>query len=278
MVIIVPIRSIMAKQTRKNRAPRSRTTRKARAPRGKKATVALVKNVLNRSLETKYVAEQPGNFVSGYTVPGNITPVGDYHFMLPQVLQQTTQATSNTREGDVIEPIRARISGHVFFAPQFENPGNLVVFVKLFFVTAKQVKHLPNAPTDLPSGLLEAGLPDPVPWQSTVGSLQQYYPVCKNNYTVLKTKVIKLSKNAGPAVGSATSGDSTNIGMDRVPFSYSWTPPKLKYAKDADTYPQNHAPIMFAVAYCPGFDYEANLFLHNSVRMNWQIDMSYKDA
>ena len=243
-----------------------------------KRTTELIKRVLNRNIETKYVAEQPGNYVNGNTIDGDITPIANYHAMLPQVTQQTTQATSNTREGDSISPIRATVSGHVFFAPAFENPGNLVVYVKLFFVTAKQVRFLPNAVTDLPTGLLEAGLPDPVPWQSAQGSLQQYFPVCRDNYTVLKTKVIKLSKNDGFPIGAGAGGQTTNIGMDRVPFSFSWRPPKLKYGKDADVYPQNHAPVMFAVAYCPGKDYNADLFLHNSVRWNWQMSMSYKDA
>jgi len=268
----------MVKQTRRNRAPRKNTTRKARAPRGKKATVALVKKVLNRSLETKYVAEQAANFLNGYIISGSITPSTDYHFMLPEVFQQTTSATSNTREGDVIEPIRARISGHIFFSPNFEVTSNLVVFVKLFFVTAKAIKHLPNAPTDLPEGLLEDGGVDPVKWDTADGSVQSFYPVCKENYTVLKTKTFKLSKNGGIPVGTSTAGESTNIGMDRLPFSYSWTPPKLKYALDADKYPSNHAPIMFAVAYCPGYDFDANSSLTNSVRMSWTLDMSYKDA
>ena len=263
-----------ARSTKKAGTRKSGGTRKAKVS----ATTALVKRVLNRTLETKYVAEQPGNYVNGNTINGSINPVGDYHFMLPAVTQQTTQAISNVREGDMIEPVRATVSGHVFFAPAFENPGNLVVYVKLFFVTAKQVKYLPNAPTDLPGGLLEQGLPDPVPWLSNQGSLQQYYPVCKNNYTVLKTKILKLSKNDGFPIGAGAGGQDTNIGMDRVPFSFSWRPPKLKYAKDADVYPQNHAPIMFAVAYCPGKDYSADLFLHDCVRWNWQMSMSFKDA
>jgi len=261
----------MVKGTRKARAPRA-TTRKNRAPRGKKATVALVKKVLNRSLETKYVAEQ--NYLSGFNIPGDIIPNTDYHIMIPKVLLQTGAATSNTREGDMIEPIRARISGHIWYSNDI-TVGS-VVYVKLYFVSPKSVKCTAQNST-LPNGLLEDGGVDPVRWVNTAQDLQTFYPVCKENYTVLKTKVFKFSRNGGTPVGNA-AGTNTNIGHDRQAFQYSWTPPKLKYALDADVYPQNHNPIMFVVAYSPGFNYATDASLTNTVRMNWNIEMTYKDA
>ena len=265
----------MVKGTRRNRAPATtRKDRKTRAPRGKKATVALVKKVLNRQLETKYVATQVN--LAGMAIPGHINPPNDFHYMLPIVAQQTVAATSNTREGDMIEPIRANISGHIWYDNLDTTVGN-IVYVKLFFVTAKSVKYLPNASTDLPAGLLEGGLPDPVQWTAAAQDLQAFFPVCKENYTVLKTKTFKLAKNGGLPIGN-NEGDSTNIGQDRYSFSYSWTPPKLKYANDADTYPQNHAPVFFAVAYSPGYNYDTDASLVNQVKMNWQVNMSYKDA
>lgn len=270
--IITPIGSIMVKGTRKNRAPRN-ATRKQRKPRGKKATVALVKQVLNRSLETKYVAQQVQ--LAGFAIPGKIDPPADYHFMLPEVTQQTGVASSNTREGDQIEPIKARISGHIWY-DNVDNPVGNVVFVKLFFVTAKAIKDSADL-TSLPDGLLESGTADPAQWTAARGDLQAFFPLCKENYTVLKTKTFKLAKNGGLPIGNNT-GHTTNIGHDRYAFSYSWTPPKLKYATDASTYPQNHAPIMFCVAYSPGYNYATDASLANTVKMNWNIDMFYKDA
>jgi len=274
------VRVIKLKPTAANRAFIADQRARKRGRRGPrtKSTVALIKKVLNRSLETKYASVANAQAVNGYTVSGSIIPANDFHVMLPTVPQQTTTATSNTREGDCIEPIKARITGHVFFAPQFEQDSNLVVFVKLYFVQAKAVKDLTACSTSLPLGLLETGAADPQFWGSPQGSVQAFYPVCKDNYTVMSTKTVKLSKNQGVPVGTQATANATNLGMDRIPFSYTWTPPKLKYGVDADVYPQNHAPVMFAVAYCPGFDFDANQSLHNSVRMNWNVDMWYKDA
>lgn len=258
------------------RVAASKSTRRARGRKvgGRKSLPGLIKRVLNNQLETKYVAEQVQ--LAGYPIPGHINPPVDYHYMLPQVLQQTTAATSNTREGDVIEPTRARISGHIWYDNLDTDVGN-VVFVKLFFVQAKQVKYLPNASTDMPTGLLEDGGPDPVQWTAARQDLQAFYPLCKENYTLLKTKTFKLVKNGGIPIGNQVNA-STNIGRDRYTFSYSWKPPKLKYAVDNQTYPQNHAPIMFAVAYSPGYNYDTDASLTNQVKMNWNIEMSYKDA
>ena len=272
LTIISPVGSIMVKGTRRNRAPQ-RQTRKTRKPRGKKATVALVKQVLNRSLETKYVATQVQ--LAGFAIPGDITPSADYHFMLPAVSQQTTVATSNTREGDTIEPIRAKISGHIWYN-NVDNPVGNIVFVKLFFCTNKSIKDSADL-TSLPDGLLEDGSADPVRWVAAKQDLQAFYPVCKENYTVLKTKTFKFVKNGGLPVGNQPT-HTTNIGQDRYAFSYSWTPPKLKYALDASTYPSNHAPFMFCVAYSPGYNYATDASLTGTVIMNWNLEMSYKDA
>ena len=230
--------------------------------------------MINNQLETKYVAQQVN--LAGYTIPGHITPQNDFHYMLPPVVQATNVQSNNTREGDIIEPVRAKISGHLWYDNLDTVVGN-IVFVKLFMVTAKAVKYLPNAVTDLPAGLLEAGLPDPVSWTAAAQDLQAFFPVCKENYTVLKTKTFKFVKNGGLPIGN-NEGDVANIGKDRYSFSFSWTPPKLKYALDADTYPQNHAPVFFAVAYSPGYNYDTDASLVGQIKMNWAMEMSYKDA
>jgi len=247
---------------------------KRRPRRPRKSQVSLIKKVLRNQIETKYVASQSS--VAGVYVKGSINPPADFLSIFPPVLQQTSVGSNNVREGDVIQPMRAKLSGHVYFAQAFEQLGNVVAFVKIFLVQAKRVKYLPLA--NYPVGLLETGASDPQPWSSSSGSQQSYFPLSKENYTVMGTRTVKLSKNVGLPVGSSSTGDQPNIGMDRVPFSFSWKPPTLKYADDADQFPQNHAPIMFAVAYCPGFDFDANQTLQNSVKINWTCDMYFKDA
>ena len=249
-------------------------TKKPRSKPAKAALNVAIKKVLNRQLETKYVAEQVQ--LSGYAIPADITPATDYHLMLPQVVIQTATATNNTREGDYISPIRARIAGHIWLdqAPAVAK----VIYVKLYMVQPKGNKD-PALNANLPVGLLDAGAADPVQWVATKQDLQAFYPVNKENYTVMKCFTFKLTNNGGSPIGQAV-GAFTNVGggNDRHTFSYSWKPPKLKYANDADNYPTNHNPIFFAVIYSPGFNCATDASLTSAVKMNWNIDMSYKDA
>lgn len=246
--------------------------KKRRSPN--RATVSLIKKVLNRQLETKYVAEQSN--LAGYTVSGSIVPNTDAHSCLPPVAQQGAVGSSNVREGDKIEPTRATISGHLWYDNLDTVVGN-IVYVKLFFCTVKAQKSFPNVLTDAPNGMFEDGSADPVNWVAAKQDLQAFYPMCKENYTVIKTMTFKFAKNGGLPVGNQP-GHDTNIGKDRYSFRYSWKPPTLKYAEDADTYPQNHAPIMYAVAYSPGYNYTTDASLVGQVKMNWQTSMTFKDA
>jgi len=268
-------------QTRKNRAPKrsakATTRRKARVP-AKKATTALIRQVLNRTLATKYAAAQ----AAPRPMIGKIDPGVDYHFMLPAIPIQTTIASSNLREGDSIKPIRASVQGHIWY-DNIDVSSSNVIFVKMFFLLPKALKNYNDFPATLPTGFLEAGTAEPAQWTSPGpgaggnAALQAYYPLCKENYTLMKTKTFKFTKNGGLTLGGAP-GQDTNIGMDRVPFSFSWKPPTLKYASQGDLYPTNYAPVMFAVAYSPGYDYDGDLNLAGQLSWNWQISMSYKDA
>lgn len=238
-----------------------------------KPLVATIKRVLNRQLETKYVATQVQ--LAGFTIPGQITPTADYHLMLPDVAQQTTPATSNTREGDKIEPTKAKISGHIWYDNLDTIVGN-IVFVKLFFVTPKNIKSA-NQVAGISDGLLESGTADPSSWTAARQDLQAFFPVCKENYTLLKTKTFKFVKNGGLPIGNQPDSGA-NIGRDRYAFSYSWKPPTLKYDTDASLQPTNHLPLMFCVAYSPGYNYTTDASLVGQVKMNWNIEMFYKDA
>jgi len=250
-----------------------RSPRKAR----KNMSVKLIKKVLNSQLESKYVAYQSPQF----KIVGNIVPTSAYYAITPPVSLQTTVASNNVREGNVIRPMSARIDVDIWFG-NTDDSLTRVVFVKAFFVTAKSVKALPTTvvPNTLPLGLLENGSADPVQWVSSAQQLQNYYPVCKDNYTVLKTQVVKLCENQGNPVGGATAGDAPfpDGRSDRKHISYTWKPPALKYDLDADTFAGNHAPMMFIVAYSPGFDFDATPALAGSVQCQYQTKMTFKDA
>jgi hypothetical protein len=151
-------------------------------------------------------------------------------------------------------------------------------------VVAKSLKTYGNPVSlgTLPVGLLEDGSQDPVPWSSADQGLPAHYPICKENYTVLKSKTIKLMKNPGNPIGSLpTDAGQTNVnldkGCDRMPWSFSYLPPTLKYANDADNYPTNFAPFLAFVTYLAGEDTGVNVNLVNSVEYNFNSEMYYKD-
>jgi len=262
--------------TRKNRkaSTRSNKTGKRRVP-AKKATTALIKTVLSRQLETKYVAEQLHGSDGGLSIPGNIVPTTNSHSLLPQVVLQGGAAVSNAREGDAIQPIRAHFNLNMWF--NNDDANCKIIFVKIFLLHIKSTKYFPLVITDAPDGMFENGTADPVNWVNTSQALQAYYPVCKDNYTVMKTKTFKFMKNYQVPLGGNGAPNLTTL-TDRHSFSYSWKPPTLKYAKDLDTYPQNHAPVFYAVAYSPGFNVDGSDALSSAIKMEWQVSMSYKDA
>lgn len=231
-----------------------------------------IKKVVRGNLETKYVAEQ--NQLSGYLIPSVITPNVDYLTMLPKLPIQVGVASNNQREGDTVMPTSARISGHVWLS---QSPSVAkVVYVKIYMLQPKTIKdQVLNA--GLPNGLLMDGSDDPVSWAASAQDLQAFYPVCKENYTVMKIFNFKLTNNGGAPIGQA-AGSFTNIGSDRYSFTHSWKPPTLKYALDADVYPTNHNPVFFPVIYSPGFNCGTDASLLNSVNMNWNLELYYKDA
>ena len=246
--------------------------------RRSKSTVALIKKVLGRQIETKYVASS-----GTYAPKGSIVPNAMNILMLPPVYQQTTVGSTNVREGDYITPTRFNMSGFVrynnAFGPNF--PANSV-YVKLFFVTPKDIKDSFLAPNLLPE-FLENGSADPVNWTSGVySSLNSFLPVCKQLYTVLKTKTIKLVKNQGvpinnPASPSTTDTPNVALNGDCIPWSVSLKVPKLKYVLDASFQPTNYCPLMFAVAYIPGVDFDFQ-GLAGSLAVDYQSQMWFKDA
>jgi len=255
--------------------PVTRNPRTRARPMARKASVKLIKQVLNRQLESKYVAFQSEEF----KIVGNINPTTAYLAITPPVSLQTGAASNNVREGNIIRPVSARVDVDLWFGNTNDSLTR-IVFVKAFFVTSKSVKALPTAvvPNTLPAGLLENGSADPVQWVSSAGALQNYYPVCKDNYTILKTQVIKLVQNSGNPVGGLNGNPYPDSRSDRKSISYSWKPPALKYDLDTDTFAGNHAPMMFLVAYSPGFDFDAQTELSGSVQCQYQTKMTFKDA
>lgn len=250
-----------------------------RKPRAAKITsVQLIKRVIRGQLETKYVTNLRDQGLPQYvTLTGHITPSTDAIQMLSPVPIQTGTASSNVRMGDTIQPVRATTSGFVYFN-NIANDVGKVVYVKLLMCLPKEIKDYALL-NDLQANLLENGSADPVPWTAAGQEAQAYLPVSKSLYTVMKTKTIKLTKVQGNPIGSSGT-DPCNLGgnNDRVAFSYSWKPPTLKYSLDSVNFPGNYAPVLFAVCYSPGFNYETDASLVGSVDLSVMNQLWFKDA
>lgn len=258
-------------QIRRNRA-RARANRAGSTGSFAKKVTA----VLNRKLETKYVSQNVHS--GGAVVPGSFSPSTDYIPIVPDVVFQTGSAVSNQREGDSIQPLRASVRGHIWFNPaSTPQSGSRVLFVKMFILQSKTVKSATLA-GNLDNGWLENGTANPVSWVSSSLDFQAFYPVSKQNYTVLKTQTFKFVKNVGNVIADSTAGNSPNIDCDRKQFSYSWRPPTLKYANDLQNQPTNHFPFMVLVAYAPGLDVESVEELNESLLYDYHREMYYKDA
>lgn len=241
-----------------------------------KATTKLIKRVLNRELETKYVAQQIG--FGGIPVKGDCSPNIDYIPIVPDVPFQTGAAVSNQREGDAIKPIRATVRGHIWFNPLEVQAASKIIFVKMFILQSKTIKSATQAGS-LNTAWLENGSPNPVSWVSGALDFQAFFPVSKENYTVLKTQTFRFVKNVGNCIADTTAGNSPNTELqDRRTFSYSWKPPTLKYANDAQNQPSNHFPFMVLVAYSPGLDVNTTLELNQALLYDYNREMYYKDA
>jgi len=241
-----------------------------------KATTKLIKRVLNRELETKYVAQNIG--FGGLPVKGFCSPNLDYIPIVPDVNFQTGPAVSNQREGDSIKPIRATVRGHIWFNPLEEQAASKILFVKMFILQSKTIKSATQAGS-LNTAWLEDGTANPVSWVSSSLDFQAFYPVSKDNYTVLKTQTFRFVKNVGNCIADTTAGNSPNTELqDRKSFSYSWKPPTLKYANDAQNQPTNHFPFMVLVAYSPGQDVEGVGELKQALMYDYHREMYYKDA
>lgn len=241
-----------------------------------KQTTNIVKKVLNRQLETKYVAENiaPG----GSAVKGFCAPNVDALTIVPNVPFQTGAAQSNQREGDVIKPLRATIRGHLWWNPGPETQNTTkIIFVKMFILQSKTIKAS-YAQSALDGGWLEDGTANPVQWLSPTLDFNAFYPVAKQNYNVLKTRTFKLVKNVGNCIGDVNVGNAPNIDVDRKTFSYTWRPPTLKYGDETKQQPNNHYPFMVLVAYAPGLDVETTPELKQSVLYDYHREMYYKDA
>lgn len=229
-------------------APRSAKA----APRTKKATVALIKSVVAREEETKFVSQTQQFRVthnSGIT-NGDIIPA------LPKLIQDEGEGAAWQRMGMKVSPRSTYVDCYVSLS-DVERSGAIEVF--WFLLSHKTQKNIPQL--NLAGGVDMTEFLRTGQASRTVGFLGTTdtctLPVNNAMFTVLKKGTFKLGKNTGQVQDSITAGNQPLYAA----ISKRWrikvsAPKKLTYGQDAapprcqdDRIPEWFCPI-FSVWLC----------------------------
>lgn len=261
---------------RYNRRPRRARRygkRKTNALRGftKQQTISL-KRAIGRSEETKYQATVL--CANQGLDPAIHTPGTDCLPLVPKILAGTGE---NQRVGRRVTPVRCKVDVNVSFTqsnlglqpagpPAYQSYAQHI-YVVMFIVRSKSYKNyyqwslsqnwqnlLDNGDgTSVPFGYeITPSVGSPF-WTADTRSLQK--PIETSEYTLIRKKVVKLTKNVG-MIDSGITGQSQMPNLPSVSYrgSFSYKLPALEW-DDTQTafgsYPTN-ANVMLMVGWCYG--------------------------
>ena len=214
----------------------------------KKATVALIKAVVAREEETKFVSQTRQFRVthnSGITNGGDIIPA------LPKLIQDEGEGASWQRMGMKVSPRTTYVDCYVSLS-DVERSCALEVF--WFLLTHKSQKSIPQlnlaGGVDMTEFLKTGEASRTVAFNGTTDTCT--LPVNNAMFTVLKKGTFKLGKNTGQVQDSITVGNQPLYGA----ISHRWripikAPKTLTYNQDAgpvgsrtQEYPLGFAPFL----------------------------------
>lgn len=233
----------------KGKAAFKKATKKSRLSKpAKQATVALVKSVLSRELETKFRSQAPVN-ISAFN--SEITNA-DMISLVPRIVQTQPNDPGNSyeRNGQKITPRKLNCKAYVSLTPNLTRSTNIVVC--WWVLTHKSLKHFPDLAgnTDISTKLFKTGDLNET-WGFSGNVLDSTFPVNTQEYTVLKKGKFLLGKNTGVIQDSTTSGNQPVYGnqIGRMLDFDIKCPKKFLYDPDSNTprtvyYPNNFAPFI----------------------------------
>lgn len=241
--------------------------RKSKALRGfTKLQSATIRRAIGQSEETKYNATvlQLNRFID----PAIHSPGID---MLPLVPKIATGTQENQRIGRKITPVRCRVNVNVAFAqsnPGSQNPDPTMsragqIHVVMYVLRSKSYKNYyqwsqsPNWSYLLDNG---DGTSVPCGYQAGVSpfwTLDNSYlskPIESSEYTLIKKRVIKLTKNVGMTdTGVAGNSQVPNLPSTSYSGSFTYKLPTLQYDDTNNVlfqgYPTN-SNVIIAFGWC----------------------------
>lgn len=217
------------------------------------ATVGMVKKILHRNAENKFI---------GYTTSlahNNLITTGDAHGLLMPLVNGTTD---NTRIGNRIFPRGLLVTMTIYINPGATTPAHTVILPRILVLKSKAINYQPNLTGVNFQKLLDFGNGE----HSFDGYLADYRcPINTDNFTVIKDIKTSLSL-----------GTYEQNGQQCKTFKF-WVPvPKVLEYNDGDQFPQNYAPfICFGYAIGDG-TVPTDAYL--GVTYDWTSTLYYEDA
>jgi len=241
----------------------------------KKATVRLVKQVMNRELETKYVTDLRT------CIPFN-SIIGNYNTeaypALPGVGLQNTVNQTYTRVGNEITPLSLTIDMCIGIN---SVQRSCALKVDVYVMTRKDTKYLPTVlqRTDSPQFFSQGYSPGITGYTGYPNNAYLRYNL--NEFSILKHKSFILAGNVGLPNGDTTAGNSPNLypGCVKQLHLKLDCPKTLKYSEltaTTNTYPNNYAPfIVIGYSKVDGTGPDSTF---QSIVASWTTAMTFKDA
>lgn len=254
-----------------------RAARRAANKAKKSTTVALIKSVIARQEETKFVSDLVANRV------GQNSQIGfsDLIPCLPRITQDQGTGSSYERLGRKISVRRSEF--HIDIGMADVSRGNNII-VHMWILTNKQVKkyNLLSSTNTLTGGLLLAGSSSN--YQAYNGYAQDsMLPINSSQFGVLHHKKFFLGKNTGTLQDSTTAGNQpafTHALNKRFVFKLKcpkvWTYEQDEGVPRTEWYPNNWAP--FCVI---GYQHVSNTdpdYYNQDLTVTARANVHYDDA
>ena len=241
-----------------------KTTRKPKALKPTTAMAKMIRSVVAKTNETKYVTETILNAfatATGSTTPSTyinfnsmINTQNDWYRVLPLVSQGLG---AYNRVGDSITPVSLKCTWDLSFSVTSSDANSRDITVVIYCLRPKQQKQYPavTANGQLAANLtfLDAG--NGVVTQYNGNQQSTYFPVDTRNFTVVFKKLIRLYKPFGtqntnsPPLAAGASVQAAQMVM-RTKFSHTWK--KLKALRYDAT---QQVPANFGDVWAAGYYY-----------------------
>lgn len=235
--------------TRKNRKTRARTRKNRASSKKAIATPVLaqkIKRVLRRAQETRLVIQAPYNEIlpapttldSFVFFSQAITSTAELYMLLPKLEQGDDDYQ---RIGKTVQPVSLTTKVNMAVG----GLGSLSIYADVYILTNKTIKDFRLCNQVLTAELLNNGDGTNVSYDGT--SYNSMLPVNTDQFTVIKHKRVKLTKQVGDPNTQVTGGTAGTVSESRHFASFSISvpcPQNLTYASAALETPTNFFPFM----------------------------------